>query len=79
MEFSIGWPWLGGDLHADINLNTGLGARNGNFEVHLLGFGGKVGTDGIELNTPWFGGYNIGAVPIALFYLYRFNLINWIG
>eukprot|EP00090_Calanus_glacialis_P017492 TRINITY_DN2722_c0_g1_i1.p1 TRINITY_DN2722_c0_g1~~TRINITY_DN2722_c0_g1_i1.p1 ORF type:complete len:609 (-),score=70.92 TRINITY_DN2722_c0_g1_i1:93-1679(-) len=76
VEFSIGWPWLGGDLHADINLNTGLGARNGNFEVHLLGFGGKVGTDGIELNTPWFGGYNIGAVPIALFYLYRFNLIQ---
>ena len=70
VEFSFGFPCIGGDLHADININTGVGARNGNIEAHVLGFGGKVGTDGIELNTPWFGGYNIGAIFVWLSYMY---------
>ena len=26
----------------DPNINTGIGARNGNVEAHLLGFGGRV-------------------------------------
>lgn len=37
------------------NANTGIGARNGNLEAHILGFGGKVGADGVEVNTPSFG------------------------
>eukprot|EP00092_Neocalanus_flemingeri_P007729 GFUD01008345.1.p1 GENE.GFUD01008345.1~~GFUD01008345.1.p1 ORF type:complete len:255 (+),score=49.82 GFUD01008345.1:184-948(+) len=43
--------------HVDLNINTGVGARNGNVEAHLLGWGGKVGADGIEINTP-VGGVN---------------------
>ena len=72
VEFSFGWPWIGGDLHADININTGIGARNGNLEFHILGFGAKFGTDGLELNTPWFGGYNIGALVVCLSVSYIF-------
>ena len=45
-------------LHIGLNANTGIGARNGNLEAHLAGFGGKVGADGIEINTP-AGGVNI--------------------
>ena len=62
-------------MHADINLNTGLGVRNGNVELHLLGFGGKVGTDGIEINTPWYGGYNVGLTAVLLlpFYLWTIS------
>ena len=37
------------------NANTGIGIRNGNFEAHLLGLGGKIGTDGIEINRPIIG------------------------
>ena len=44
-------------VHLDPNVNTGIGARNGNVEAHLLGFGGKVGADGVEINTP-LGGAN---------------------
>ena len=44
-------------LHFDPNVNTGIGARNGNFEAHVLGFGAKVGADGFEINTP-IGGVN---------------------
>ena len=44
-------------VHAEPNLNTGIGARNGNVEAHLLGFGAKVGADGVEVNTP-LGGVN---------------------
>lgn len=45
--------------HFEPNINTGVGVRNGNFEVHLLGFGFKVGADGFEVNTP-IGGVNAG-------------------
>ena len=38
--------------HVGLNGNTGIGARNGNLEAHFLGFGGKVGADGVEINTP---------------------------
>ena len=49
---------LGGNLigaRNGFNVNTGLGARNGNIEAHLLGFGGKIGADGVEVNVPSFG------------------------
>ena len=52
-QFSAPGNSLG--LHYGVNLNTGLGVRNGNFEAHLLGFGAKIGTDGIEINTPTVG------------------------
>jgi hypothetical protein len=68
IEFSIGAPWLGFELHLDINLNTGIGARNGNLELSFLGFGVKLGADGLEVNTPWIGGYNCG-VPVILLIL----------
>ncbi len=41
--------------HFDSNINTGVGIRNGNLDAHLLGFGVKVGADGIEVNTPVVG------------------------
>ena len=44
-------------VHLDANINTGVGARNGNVEAHLLGFGGRAGADGVEINTP-LGGAN---------------------
>ena len=47
--------------HLEPNVNTGVGVRNGNVDVHLLGFGGKIGADGIELNTP-LGGVNACSV-----------------
>jgi hypothetical protein len=47
--------WIGG--HIEPNLNTGAGVRNGNLDVHLLGFGAKVGFDGIEVDSP-LGGVN---------------------
>ena len=34
-------------VHADLNVNTGAGVRGGN-----LGFGGKVGADGVTIDTP---------------------------
>ena len=54
--------------HLDVNVNTGLGIRNGNAEAHLLGFGGRVGTDGVEVNTP-LGGVRIPALGAP---------INWV-
>jgi hypothetical protein len=48
-------------LHVGLNANTGAGARNGNLEAHLLGFGGKIGADGLEINTP-IGGVNACSV-----------------
>jgi len=47
--------------HVGLNANTGLGVRNGNLEAHLLGFGAKIGADGIEVNTP-IGGVNVCSV-----------------
>ena len=52
-------------IHVDPNLNTGIGIRNGNVEAHLMGFGGKVGEDGLEINTP-IGGAN--ACNVMWFY-----------
>ena len=37
---------------ADLNVNTGWGVRGGNAEVHLLGLGGKIGRDGVAVDTP---------------------------
>ena len=56
-------------FHIDYNLNTGVGARNGNFEIHLLGFGGRVGGDGLDVDTFMGGGSGIGA-GLVIFYIY---------
>ena len=48
-------------IHLEPNVNTGIGARNGNVEAHVLGFGAKVGADGLEINTP-VGGVNACSV-----------------
>ena len=53
----------------DVNARTGAGVRNGNVEAHVLGFGGKVGTDGVEINTP-LGGLSVPVLGAP---------INWIG
>ena len=45
-------------VHLDVNVNTGVGLRGGNLDVHVLGFGGKCGVDGITIDTP-FGGFKI--------------------
>lgn len=37
------------------NINTGIGMRNGNAEASILGFGGKVGKDGVGVRTPLAG------------------------
>ncbi len=42
-------------VHVGLNASTGAGVRNGNAEAHLLGFGGKVGTDGLQIDTPLGG------------------------
>ncbi len=57
-EFSVG-NVVG--FHLEPNVNTGVGVRNGNAEAHLLGFGAKVGADGVEINTP-IGGVNACAL-----------------
>ena len=41
--------------HTRLNLNSGIEAQNGNLEAHILGSGGKIGSDGIEINTPYMG------------------------
>ena len=48
-------------IHTGLNVNTGIGIRNGDAELHLLGFGGKIGVDGVEFNTP-IGGLNMCSV-----------------
>jgi len=42
-------------IHCGLNGNTGLGVRQGNLDVHLLGFGVKVGVDGVAVDTPVVG------------------------
>ena len=42
-------------IRGGINADTGIGIRGGNLDVHLLGFGGKIGADGIQLDTPLVG------------------------
>mmetsp|Transcript_1946 Transcript_1946/g.5492 ORF Transcript_1946/g.5492 Transcript_1946/m.5492 type:complete len:513 (-) Transcript_1946:153-1691(-) len=39
----------------DVNVNTGIGWRNGNAELTVLGFGARVGQNGVRLNTPVLG------------------------
>jgi len=39
-----------------LNANTGIGLRGGNLDVHLLGFGVKIGADGLAVDTPLVGG-----------------------
>ena len=54
-------------VEAGLNVKTGAGIRNGNAEAHLLGFGGAVGTDGVEISTP-IGGVKLPvlAAPVNL-------------
>ena len=49
--------WNVAGVHVEPNLNTGVGIRNGNLDVHLLGFGVKIDADCIEVDTP-LGGVN---------------------
>jgi hypothetical protein len=42
-------------VHVEPNLNTGVGVRDRNLDVHLLGAGVRVGADGLEINTPLGG------------------------
>lgn len=39
-------------VHVEPNVNTGIGLRDGNVDVHLIGYGVRVGADGVEINTP---------------------------
>lgn len=39
-------------VHVDLNINTGVGVHDGNFEASVLGFGTKIGQGGFEVNTP---------------------------
>ena len=57
-------------FHIDYNLNTGVGIRNGNFEIHVLGFGVRVGGDGLDANTFIGGGSGAGSV-LACYIFYR--------
>lgn len=42
-------------VSAGLKVDTGIGMRGGNAEAHVLGFGGKIGQDGLEVNTPLLG------------------------
>lgn len=53
-EVNLG-PLVG--AHIEPNINTGVGIRDGNLDVHVLGFGTRIGADGVEINTP-LGGVN---------------------
>jgi hypothetical protein len=50
----LNWGPVAG-VHVEPNLNTGVGVRDGNLDVHLFGFGGRFGADGLEVNTPLGG------------------------
>ena len=52
VEYNLG-PVVG--AHVGLNVNTGAGVRGGNLDVHLLGFGGKIGADGVAIDTPIVG------------------------
>ena len=54
-ELNMG-PLVG--VHAEPNLNTGCGVRDGNLDLHLAGFGLRVGADGLECNSP-IGGFSL--------------------
>ena len=42
-------------IHVGLNANTGVGVRGGSLDVHLLGIGGKIGADGVAINSPIVG------------------------
>ena len=52
VEADLG-PVVGG--HVGLNAKTGAGVRGGNLDIHLLGFGGKIGADGVAVDTPVAG------------------------
>jgi hypothetical protein len=49
-------------MHVEPNINTGLGVRDGNLDVHFLGTGFRIGADGLEINTPLYG-VNLCTIP----------------
>merc|ERR1712037_870216 len=51
VDRKLGSVGVSGGLNAD----TGVGVRGGNLDVHLLGFGGRVGADGLAVDTPMGG------------------------
>ena len=50
----LGFPGLG-SIHLDLNINTGIGMRDGNMSAHLIGFGFRIGADVVEIDTPIVG------------------------
>ena len=42
-------------IHVGPNLNTGMGVRDRNLDLHLLGSGLRLGADGLALDTPMGG------------------------
>jgi len=46
-------PGIG--VHCGLNLDTGCGVRNGNYEGSWLGWGVTIGKNGLSLNTPLIG------------------------
>jgi hypothetical protein len=55
VELGADTPYGRVGAHVSPNLNTGAGVRDGNLEATLLGFGAKVGQDGIGVRTPLAG------------------------
>ena len=49
-RFELGIPGLGSS-YIDLNVNTGIGIRDSNFEAHLFGFGCCIGEDGLQIDT----------------------------
>ena len=45
----LGFPGLG-SIHLDLNINTGIGMRDGNMSARLIGFGFCIGADGVEID-----------------------------
>lgn len=39
-------------IHVDLNANSGMGYRGTNIDIHLLGFGIALGSDGLAVDTP---------------------------
>ena len=39
-------------VHLGPNVNTGVGVRRGNVDLHILGSGVKLGRGGVTLDTP---------------------------
>ena len=47
----------------DPNINTGVGLKQGDFEVKVLGFGGAIGKHGVGISTP-LGGVGVEGLTV---------------